>query len=276
MGAQRRSGEAEEDGENIGKELIMMRFQKITQILTLFIFLTGPLAYAETVKIIAEDDWYPYSAQFDNGLRGIAVDIIRAAFAAEGVGVEFDVMNYDRGMALVKGGLAIGCFDAPRTNEIENIYLWHDEPLFSAVGFFYATSDYTGKINGVKEVIGKKVGLTQGYGYGDVIDLNTDITKEYSKTDTIIIKKLIAKRLDFIVLYDMIAGYLIPKLNVQGEIKPVGEATYIDLYIAFSKGNPAGKKFRDIFSRGFRKIKDDGTYQKIVDEWGLKLKGGGQ
>jgi len=256
--------------------MITMRLQKVIQIFAAFVFLTVPSVYAETVRIIAEDDWYPYSAQFDDGPRGIAVDITRAAFAAEGVDVEFDVMNYDRGMALVREGLAIGCFDAPRTQEIENVFLWHDEPLFSAEGFFYATSDYTGRINSVDEVAGKKVGLTQGYGYGDVIDLNTVINKQYSKTDSIIIKKLIAKRLDFIVLYEKIADYLIPKLNVQGKIKPVGKATYIDLYIAFSKGHSEGKKFRDIFSRGLRQIKNDGTYQKIINEWDLKLKGGGQ
>lgn len=256
--------------------MIMMRLQKVIQIFAAFVFLTVPSVYSETVKIIAEDDWYPYSAQFDDGSRGIAVDIVRAAFAAEGVNVKFDAMNYDRGMVLVREGMAIGCFDAPRTQEIENAFLWHDQPLFSAVGLFYATSDYTGRINSVDEVAGKRVGLTQGYGYGDIIDLNMRMIKEYSKTDTVIIKKLIANRLDFIVLYEKIADYLIPKLNAQGKIKPVGKATYIDLYIAFSKGHSEGKKFRDIFSRGFRKIKNDGTYQKIMNEWDLKLKGSGQ
>ncbi len=254
----------------------MMRLQKGILVFAALVFLAAPLVFAETVKIIAEDDWYPYSARIDDGPRGIAVDIARAAFAAVGVNVEFDVMNYDRGMVLVREGMAIGCFDAPRTNEIENVYLWHDEPLFSAVGYFYATSDYAGTVHSVDEVIGKKVGLTQGYGYGDVMDLETRMTKEYSKTDTVIIKKLIAKRLDFIVLYEKIADYLIPKLNVQGKIKPVGKATYIDLYIAFSKGHSEGKNSRDIFSRGFRKIKNDGTYQKIINEWELKLKGSGQ
>jgi len=254
----------------------MIKLKRAIPLFTALIFLGVNFSYAETVRIIAEDDWYPYSAKFDDGPRGIAVDIVRAAFAAEGVGVEFDSMNYDRGMVLVKEGLAVGCFDAPRTKEIENVFLWHDEPLFSATGFFYATSDYTGQINSVDEVAGKKVGLTQGYGYGDIIDLDTRIVKEYSKTDTAVIKKLIAKRLDFAVLFDRVADYLIPKLNIQGKIKPVGQATYIDLYIAFSKGHSDGKKFRDIFSRGFRKIKNDGTYQKIINEWDIKLRGSGQ
>jgi len=242
------------------------------QLLAALIFFVSSAAYAETVRIIAEDDWFPYSAKFEDGPRGIAVDLTRAAFAAENVTVEFDSMNYDRGMDMVKDGLAIGCFDAPRTQEIEEAYLWHDEPLFSSDGFFYALSDYQGIINSVAEVAGKKIGLTQGYGYGDVIDLNTEMVKEYSKTDTIIIKKLLAKRLDFVVLFDRVADYLIPQLGIQGKINPVGKATRIDLYIAFSETHPEAKGWRDIFSRGFAAIKDNGTYQRIIEDWKAKLK----
>lgn len=249
-----------------------MRLRLIMQFLVVFIFFVCSAGYAQKVEIIAEDDWFPYSGKFEDGPRGIAVDIVRAAFAAENTTVVFKMMNYDRGMALVKEGLAVGCFDAPRTREIEDAYLWHDEKLFGSDGFFYALSAYSGSIHNIADIAGKKIGLTQGYGYGDVIDLDTRIVKEYSKTDTIIIKKLLSNRLDFIILFDKIADYLIPKLCIQGKIKPVGKATHIDLYIAFSKTHPEARKWRDIFNRGLRKIKEDGTYQKIIDGWIVDLK----
>ena len=236
------------------------------------IFLFKSSAYAETVKIIAEDDWYPYSAKFPDGPKGIAVDISRAAFEAEGYTVDFESMNYDRCMELVKDGEAIGCFDAPRSDEIENIYLWHDEKLYAAEGHFYVRPDFQEKIKTLKDLAGKKVGLTQGYGYGSEIDLNTEMLKEYSKTDTILIQKLVGKRLDIILLWDKCADYLIPKLDVPGQIKAEGPTQSIDLYIAFSKKNPEGQKYRDIFSKGFKKIKENGTYQKIWEDWDAKLK----
>lgn len=237
------------------------------------VFLAGSLAHAETVRIVAEDDWYPYSGLKDGRLEGIAVDITREAFKAEGVDVEFDVMNYDRGMLLTKDGKAIGCFDAPRTQEIEDVYFWHNEPLFVGRSFFYATSDYSGTIDSVNDIGARKLGLTQGYGYGNAIDMNDDLNKEYSKTDEIILKKLIAQRLDFIVLYDRVAEYLISKLNVRGKVKPVGSSESTGLYIAFSKNHPDGKKFCDIFSSGLGKIKNSGAYQRIWDEWDARLKG---
>jgi len=251
----------------------MMKWLKGVAVSIVLVLLLGSFGYAETVTIIAEDDWYPYAAKFDDGPKGIAVDIARAAFEAEGLEVKFDVMNYDRGMGLVEDGQAIGCFDAPRSDEIESVYLWHDEAMFSADCFYYGTVDYKGSINSPKDLAGRKVGFTQGYGYGTVIDLDTEMVKEYSKNDTILIKKLIAGRLKVVVLFDKVADYLIPKLNVEGKIKQIGKTSSTDIYIAFSKRHPDGKKYRDIFSRGFRKIKKNGTYQKIFDAWDERFKG---
>jgi polar amino acid transport system substrate-binding protein len=236
------------------------------------VFLMSPLVCAETVKIIAEDAWYPYSGQTENGVAGIAVDIVRETFKAEGIDVDFEAMGYDQGMLLVKDGGAIGCFDAPRTKEIEETYLWHDEPMFTAKSFFYATSDYKGSLKGVEDIGGRKLGLTQGYGYGNAIDMNDSLNKEYSKTDEVILRKLTAGRLDFIVLYDKVAEHLISKLGVQGKVKEVGLSEATDLYVVFSKKNPDGQKYRDIFSRGFRKIKTNGSYQQILDSWEAKFK----
>ncbi|MFA5088700.1 MAG: transporter substrate-binding domain-containing protein [Candidatus Omnitrophota bacterium] len=250
----------------------MAKFLKIVFILLILGFLTGSPGYTETVRIVAEDDWYPYSALREGAAEGIAVDITREAFKAEGIDVEFDVMNYDRGMLLVKDGLAIGCFDAPRTQEIEEIYRWHEEPLFIAKSFFYSTSDYPGEVKGVEDLTGKVLGLTQGYGYGDAIDMNNSIEKAYSKTDEIILKKLIAKRVDFILLYDRVADYLISRMGVEGQIKPVGLSESTGLYVAFSLKHPEGERYCDIFNRGFQKIKENGTYQRIFQDWDMKLK----
>ncbi len=206
-------------------------------------------------------------------MEGIAVDLIQAAFKAEGVDVKFISMNYDRGMAMVKDGKAIGCFDAPRTKEIEDVYLWHDERLFPAESLIYSTADFSGTIKNASDLEGKKLGLTQGYGYGDSIDLNEKIDKLYSKSDEIILKKLSAKRVDFVIVFGKVADYLIGKLGIADKVKSVGSSETTDIYLAFSKTHPEGKKWRDLFSAGFAKIKGDGTYDKIMKDWDEKLKG---
>lgn len=251
----------------------MMRLMRMIVIVTLVSVLMCGRGYAETVHIVAEDDWYPYCAGFDGGARGIAVDITRAAFNAANVNVMFDVMNYDQGMGLVRAGEAIGCFDAPRTEEIEQVYLWHDEPLLLANGYFYAVATFEKSIDSVADAAGLRVGLTQGYGYGNVIDFDTAMMKQYSKRDDIVLKKLIANRVDLAIFFDKVADYLVSKMGLSGSIKQVGRAESIDIYIAFSKKHSDGQKYRDIFSEGFRLINENGVYAKIWDEWNDRLKG---
>ncbi|MCM8787579.1 MAG: transporter substrate-binding domain-containing protein [Candidatus Omnitrophica bacterium] len=249
----------------------MIKKSNIVFFMFIFFFI-NLFSFAEDITILAEDSWYPYSGLIDGKLEGIAVDIIRAAFLAEGVIVEFIPFNYDRAMKLIKDGNGIACFDTPRTKEIEELYLWHNPPLFTAKSYFYAKATSPYAINSISDISNKRLGLTEGYGYGTAIDTNYELNKIYSKTDEILIKKLIADRLDLIILYDKVADYLIKKLKVEGQIKPVGISETTDLYLAFSKNHPLGKKYCEIFSRGLQKIIADGTYAKIWQSWEEKLK----
>ncbi|MEM7816494.1 MAG: transporter substrate-binding domain-containing protein [Candidatus Aenigmatarchaeota archaeon] len=249
----------------------MIKRFKLVIFILIFFFL-HLFSFAETVRILAEDSWYPYSGLIDGKLDGIAPDIVKAAFLAEGIIVEFVPFDYDRAMKLVLDGKEIGCFDTPRTNEIEELYLWHQPPLFIAKSYFYAKSNSSYVINSIDDIVDKRLGLTQGYGYGNSIDTNYELNKIYSKTDEILIKKLIADRLDLIILYDKVADYLIKKLNVKGQIKPVGVSETTELYLAFSKKHPDGKKYCEIFSRGLKKIIENGTYAKIWQDWENKFK----
>jgi len=237
-----------------------------------FFLLLSVSAHADTVKILAEDDWYPYTANIDGTSQGITVDLVDAIFAAEGHTAEYESVNYDKAMGLVKDGVALACFNAPRTEELEDVYLWHDQPLTDAVGGFYAVADYSGSIAGVAGAAGKTVGLTLGYGYGNDVDMDMGMFKEYSKSDRILVQKLLANRMELIILFDRVADYLLPKLGVAGKLKKVGSSGTIQNYVAFSKKHPDGKKYLEIFNRGFKKIREDGTYGRILAKWDAKLK----
>ncbi len=55
----------------------------------------SPGITAETIKIAAEDDWIPY-ARADG--TGLANEIIKAAFEAVGINVEYKVVPYARAL----------------------------------------------------------------------------------------------------------------------------------------------------------------------------------
>ena len=60
-----------------------LAMQPVGLLLTLLCALAGAgLACADTPRIGAEDDWYPYTAWRDEQIVGMSADIVRAAFAS--------------------------------------------------------------------------------------------------------------------------------------------------------------------------------------------------
>ena len=75
---------------------------------------TTAMAAPEKILLAAEDDWPPYSSvRADrSGPEGFAVDVVREAFATQGVQVGFVVVPFALCMLMARTGEALGCFDA--------------------------------------------------------------------------------------------------------------------------------------------------------------------
>lgn len=243
----------------------MKFFRYILLSLSFFIL---PLYAAEKVTLLAEDAWYPYTGKTDTqSVAGIAVDLITAAFEEVDTVVEYKVVPYDRAMAKVRKGEAIACFNTPREPNVEAFYKWPEQRLYQAKSFYYARKNFVGEIKSVKDLAKRKVGLVQGYGYGNDIDNNTQMHKVFSSSDKISIRKLMAKRVDVIVVFEMVAKHLLSQMPEGKNIKVVGQTKLTDIYLAFSKKHPNSDKYIFLFNKGFAKIKQNGRWQKIIDTW---------
>jgi polar amino acid transport system substrate-binding protein len=228
---------------------------------------------AESITLIAEDDWYPYSAQRDGKPEGMAVDIVRAAYHAAGVDVNLISRPYARCMLEVKLGKNAGCFDTSRDALTEVDYLYPQEPLFFATFGIYARADYEGKAT-IQTLEAKKVGLTNGYTYG-ILETNKKIIRDYGPSDESNFRKLIAKRFDFVVVYTRISDVLMleHKNEFANKIKLVGTTETIPLYISFSKIHPQSKHASELFDEGMRIIKKTHVYEGIEKHWNEKFSG---
>ncbi|MDK2124739.1 substrate-binding periplasmic protein [Parachitinimonas caeni] len=233
-----------------------------------FVALT-PLCLAETVSIGAEDDWYPYSGKVNGQAKGMAVDIVGAAFKAAGIDVKFESLPYARCMAMAKSGEVAGCFDTARNSTLEKEYLWHKQPLFKARIAIYARADSKQSGLTTKDLEGKDVGVTNDYEYGEEFDRNTKIRRSVSNQDEQGFRKLAAGRVEYMVAYEKVADAVFKKneKDFAGKFKAVGETAVPELYIAFSQKRPDNQKIVDAFNKGMDAIQKDGTYKQIVDRW---------
>lgn len=250
-----------------------MIFKQYKILLGLVIALTVSSANAENISIVAENDWYPYSADRGGKADGFAVDVVSAAFKSMGVDVNFKVMPYARGLDETKKGTELAVFNTTKTTNNENDYLWPKNSLFSAAIVLYAPASSNESGLSVKDVEGKTVGITNGYEYGTAFDTNKNIKKDAAVDDKTMMRKLAAGRTQYGAIYEKVAKVVISenKGDLEGKVKQVGVITSDNLFVAFSKSHKDGAKYRDLLDKGLEKIRASGEYKKIEEKWDKKF-----
>ena len=231
----------------------------------------GPAFAAEPLVLVAEDDWYPYSAKRNGQAEGLAVDIVRAAYAAAGVTVEFRTMPYARCMQAVKQGVEIGCFDTLKDASTRDTYLFHEQPLFKATIGIYAPAAFSGRMT-PKQLVGHSVGLTNGYTYGDAVEKNDAIRKDMASNDLLTLRKLIAGRVEFALVYTRVADWLQQQSpELRGGFRQAGVLLEDGLYLSFSKSRRESAEAIRQLNRGLAQIRANGTYARIEGDWQRRL-----
>lgn len=231
------------------------------------------LATAETLTLVAENDWYPYAADRNGEARGISVDIVRAAYAAVGVDVQFKLMSYARCMEVLDLGEEVGCFNTPDDDAIRLAQLLPEHALDINPAFIYTRVDNVTDTLSLAQLGGKVVGIVNGYRYGNAFMQDPDILHEYSPSDLQNLKKLSAGRLDYIVLYERVARYLIGQYGEELaiKIKPVTPIGKIAIFVSFSQHHPRSAEAMKQFDKGMDKLQESGRYAAILHDWDTRL-----
>ncbi len=119
----------------------------------------------------------------------------------------------------------------------------------------------------IKELEGKRVGITLGYPYAKKLTENHLIELDMAKNDEINVLKLIAKRIDVFVVEEVSGLKAFQSKGVTDKIQydssaPISE---IDVYYAF-QNTEEGKKLAEIISKVLGEMKKDGTYSTIMSK----------
>lgn len=241
-------------------------------VLTLGTLAFAPVQGAELVLAV-EDDWYPYAAEVNGKPEGISVDLVRAAYQAVDVEVAFRLMSYARCMELVDQGELIGCFNTPGDKEIRERQLLPKEPLDRNPAWIYTRATNDAHITSLTDLKGEPVGIVNGYRYAEEFMGHPGLVREAAGSDLQNLKKLVAGRLEYVVLYERVADWLIGRYGEELglDLRPVLKVGELALYVSFSHNHPNARQAMNKLDEGLRAIKENGTYEDIMDRWEQKL-----
>ncbi|WP_054284653.1 substrate-binding periplasmic protein [Gulbenkiania mobilis] len=230
----------------------------------------APARTAQTLTLAVEDDWFPYAAERNGQPEGFAVDVVREAYRAVGVDVTLKSMPYARCMRVVRYGHMAGCFNSLKDASTVRFYLFHNTPLFVAdIGIYRQTGAPLRRPLTVNSLEGKRVGLTNGYTYGDAVERSVAFRKEYALSDLQNLRKLAAGRLDYVLMYSRVMDHLVGRhvLEFRGRFQRVGTAIENPLYVTFSPRHPQGEWAMEQLDAGLAVLHRSGRYHQLEQRW---------
>jgi len=242
-------------------------------LLSLLLLMTGycwaPARGAE-LRILVEDDAEPFSRKDGNGY---ANDIVKAAFDAVGVQVQFQVVPYARCKAAVLAGTEAACFSMSRSETLAGLVKFSNAPLFSVTPIYFQNRDHRLAARSEAELgNGAVVGIVNGYEYPEsALKAQARGARfEPARTEQINLKKLALHRIDTaLVMENSLRGaeFWVRDAGVSGQVIPTFHSTSLDSFIGFSTRHPQGMTALDQFNRGFALIQANGTARKIFEKW---------
>lgn len=260
-------------------------FKKIRCLAICFLLIAlsqGSAAYAETKRTVTlgmEDSFPPY-ARADG--TGMAPELIRAAYAAVGVDVKFEVKPYARILEEVESGALVGGFGVAKQPTTENKFIFGTEPLFIVKSHFFTKKGTRLYKKGTHQPAQKpedlgsqeRVGLINGYEYGEAVEKNTHILVSRVNTQKQNLDKLLAPipRLDAVVYFeneaaDLFREEIAAQRLKQGDVVPAFESTPSIIHVAFSKKHPQTEMDVKFLDQGLKIIRNNGLYKKISDSY---------
>ena len=244
-----------------------MRSMKIAAVAVMSLFLSLTVAGAESITIIT-GEWAPYMSEKLPG-GGPVNELVQAAFKAAGVEAKFKYVPWKRALQAIKTGKTVAS-SSWTFSEDRKVYAAASEPLMEQGEVFIFMKDrlpgfdYTG-LAGLKK---HKVAALSGYRHESLFKdagLNPDVSKD---TETAV-KKLYGGRVDLMCEDRVVALTTIRRLYPGQEDKFGFSKTprSVDfLHLLFSRKHPEMGKYLEKFNAGLSRIKEDGTYQAIMDK----------
>ncbi|MEO8619874.1 MAG: hypothetical protein ABI625_02340 [bacterium] len=228
-------------------------------------------APAQALEIAVEDEADPWSRRDGSGYVN---DLVRAAFAAAGVDVKLLVMPYARCKQMAIEGTLPACVSMSANVLSPDPVTFAATPLFVALSDYFERSDHPLHAKNASELPrGTVVGVVLGYEYPQsVYRLSRDsiIVLDYSASETINLRKLVAGRLDAaLVNHDFLktVDYVVETAGVKGKVRIPFSAGTLPAYVGFSRKNAQASWAADRYAKGVAIIAANGTSTRIRSTW---------
>ena len=235
-------------------------------------------AGAQTLSIRA-DQWMPMNGDPGAPRPGFAIEILHAIFRPMGIRIDYQLDSWSRSVRLARNG-DIDCIVGVYRGEAPDL-LFPQQPLAFDETAFYVAAGSDWRYQGVDSLSGERVGVIDGYSYGDVVD--DWLASDAGQASVAVVyglqplrrnlRKLLAGRLDVIIESPFVMEAMIRELRLSGAITEAGriESPPTPLYLACSPARETSARYLSEFDDGMAMLRESGELARIMARYGLSV-----
>jgi len=222
---------------------------------------------ARTVTMVTVD-WEPhYGANLPE--HGLMTALTTAAFKAAGHDATIEFIPWPRALKGVEEGnydIVMGAYD---NEERRKIYHMSKPVYFLDTGLIARPGLNKNRYNSLRELGQYKIGVSRGYANSEEFDAADYLDKHTSTGPVLNMRKLFRGRLDM-----MVASFDLFRHNAKKEGFCISDVEFVHpplakngLFIMGSRAVPDGGQIIEDFNRGLKTIREDGTFDSIVNRF---------
>jgi polar amino acid transport system substrate-binding protein len=230
--------------------------------LSLFLVL-GATAQITQLGLVS-DVWPPFTNK--PGESAVATEIVKTALNRNQVAVKERVLDFE----MVIKGLSDGTFQASPSlwlSADREEYLTFSDPILYNQLVLVGRRGSDVSVSSLDELKGKKVGIVEGYAYGERLATHEGIELIKGNNDQANLLSLLKEEVDFILVDALLVAYLRSyqeeEANQYLEIGPAPLLTK-SLHFAIRTDLEGSDELIATFNETIKKMQEDGTYHRIL------------
>ncbi len=218
------------------------------------------------ILIVAGDENFPPYEFVDiiDGVkvyRGFNVDLLKAVALSTGYEIEFRPMPWAEALQALERGEVHAVGGMKYNIERDKRYDFSEAYMTNSLAIFVRKDMQA--IASINDLSGHKVAVQKdAVGYYRLKDLPVDLQLTANQEETLAL--LLSGKVDAALGNNLTGQYILQRTKKHEYIKIVGGAIDSEGYcVAVKEGNPT----LDVFNKGLKDIKQNGTYDKIYAKW---------
>lgn len=231
----------------------------------------GPPAVTRPANLrLAVGEWSPYMGE-TLPHYGCDAWVITAAFAEEGIRVEYTFMPWSRSLKRAAEGGWEGTAEWADTPEHRKEFYLSADYLSEQEWTFFSRADEHFQWNSMDDLMGMTVGVTSGYVYSDLFaeaENNGTVQFESASSDLANFQKLLAGRIDAFPMERNVGKAMLRENFTEEERARVEvQAAALEAfrpYLLLSKAILGNEDRMARFDRSFARLKTSGEYAEIM------------